>query len=84
MFERGKLVTSLLRAAAIVAGAVILTPFSTFADSAPAPAAITFTVTSGATPLLVEGGAAGVFVLTVENIGPVAGIELQRDRPRPD
>jgi hypothetical protein len=45
MFERGKLITSLLRAAAVAAGAVILTPFGTFADSAPAPAAITFTVT---------------------------------------
>jgi hypothetical protein len=71
MFERGKLVTSLLRAAAMVAGAVILAPFCTFADSAPAPAAIPFTVTAGATPLLFEGGAAGVFVLTVENISPV-------------
>jgi hypothetical protein len=71
MFERGKLVTSLLCAAALVAGAVILTPFGTFADSAPAPAAITFTVTPGATPLLFEGGAAGVVVLTVENISPV-------------
>ena len=45
MFERGKLITSLLRAAAVAAGAVILTPFGTFADSAPAPAAITFTFT---------------------------------------
>jgi hypothetical protein len=33
MFERGKLVTSLLRAAALDAGAVILTPFCAFADS---------------------------------------------------
>lgn len=71
MFERKKLVTSLLRAAAMAAGAVILAPFGTFADSAPAPAVITFTVTSGATPLLFEGGAAGVFDLTVQNISPV-------------
>jgi hypothetical protein len=71
MFERGKLVTSSVRAAAIVAGAVIFVPFFAFADSLPAPAAITFTVTPGATPLLFEGGAAGVFVLTVENISPV-------------
>ena len=71
MFGRGKFVTSLLRAAALVAGAVILAPFCTFADSAPAPAAITFTVTPGPTPLLIEGGAPGVFDLTVQNIGPV-------------
>jgi hypothetical protein len=71
MFGRGKFVTSLLRAAALVAGAVILAPFCTFADSAPAPAAITFTVTPGPTPLLIEGGAPGVFDLTVENISPV-------------
>jgi len=71
MFGRGKFVTSLLRAAALVAGAVILAPFCTFADSALVPAAIPFTVTPGATPLLFEGGAAGIFVLTVENISPV-------------
>jgi hypothetical protein len=70
MFERGKLVTSLFRAAALVAGAVILTPFCAFADSVPVPAAINFTVTSGATTPLFEGGAVGVFVLTVENISP--------------
>ena len=71
MFGRGKLVTSSLRTAALVAGAVILAPFCTFADAALAPAAIPFTVTPGATPLLFEGGAAGIFVLTVENISPV-------------
>ena len=71
MFGRGKLVTSSVRAAALVAGAVILAPFCTFADSALAPAAIPFTVTAGPTPLLFEGGAADVFVLTVENISPV-------------
>jgi hypothetical protein len=47
MFERGKPVTSSLRAAAIVAGEVILAPFCTFSDSASAPAAIPFTVTQG-------------------------------------
>jgi hypothetical protein len=62
MLEPGKLATSLLRAAAIVAGAVILTPFCAFPDP------ITFTVTAGPTPVLVEGGAAGTFVLTVQNI----------------
>jgi hypothetical protein len=71
MFGRGKLVTSSVRAAAIVAGAIIFVPFFAFADSLLAPAAIIFTVTPGATPLLFEGGAAGVFVLTVENISPV-------------
>jgi PEP-CTERM motif len=71
MFGRGKLVTSSVRAAALVAGAVIFAPFFAFADPLLAPAAITFTVTPGATPLLFEGGAAGVFVLTVENISPV-------------
>jgi hypothetical protein len=50
---------------------VIFAPFFAFADSLLAPAAIPFTVTPGAAPLLFEGGAAGNFVLTVENISPV-------------
>jgi len=68
MFERGKLVTSWVRAAATVAGAVILVTFCAFADSVPAiPDQISLTPSTE--PLtLVEGGKAGVFVLTVENI----------------
>ena len=68
MFERGKLVTSWVRAAATVAGAVILVPLYAFADSVPAiPDQISLTPSTE--PLiLVEGGKAGVFVLTVENI----------------
>lgn len=65
MFERRKLPTSLLRAAAIVAGAVILAPVCAFADP------VTFTVTAGPTPVLIEGGAPGTFVLTVQNISPL-------------
>ena len=42
MLERGKLVTSLLRAAALVAGAVILTPFCAFADSVPVSGELSF------------------------------------------
>ena len=65
MFERGKLVRSWVRVAATVAGAVILLPFCAFADSAPAiPDQISLTPSTE--PLiLVEGGKAGVFVLTV-------------------
>lgn len=68
MCERGKLVTSWVRVAATVAGTVILLPFCAFADSAPAiPDQISLTPSTE--PLiLVEGGKAGVFVLTVENI----------------
>jgi hypothetical protein len=68
MFERGKLVPSLLRAAVFVAGAVILAPFFAFADSLPAiPDQISL---APSTPplILVEGGKAADFVLTVQNI----------------
>jgi hypothetical protein len=68
MFERGKLVTSSVRAAAIVAGAVIFVPFFAFADSLPAiPDQISL---APSTPplILVEGGKAADFVLTVQNI----------------
>src|SRR5260370_41703066 len=68
MVERVKLVTSWVRVAATVGGTVILLRFSAFADSAPAiPAQISLTPSTD--PLiLVEGGKAGVFVPTVENI----------------
>jgi hypothetical protein len=52
MFERGKLVTSWVRAAATVAGALMLVPLYAFADSVPAipgqvrlrPSSISFSV----------------------------------------
>jgi hypothetical protein len=60
------LVTSSVRAAAFVAGAVIFAPFFAFADSLPAiPPQIT--VTSGAAQLLMEGGGGFAFTLTVTN-----------------
>jgi hypothetical protein len=68
MIARGKLVTSSVRAAAFVAGAVILLPFLAFADSVPAiPDQISL---APFTPplILVEGGKAADFVLTVQNI----------------
>jgi len=67
MFERGKLVASLVRVAAIVAGAVIFVPFCAFADAVPAlPNQIS--VTPGAAQLLMEGGGGFAFTLTVRNI----------------
>lgn len=66
MFARGKLVTSSVRAAAMVAGAVIFAPFFAFPDSIPAiPAQIS--VTPGAAQLSMEGGGAFAFALTVTN-----------------
>ena len=66
MFERGKWVTSTVRAAAFVAGAVISAPFFAFADSVPGiPPQIT--VTPGAAQLLMEGQAAATFGITVRN-----------------
>jgi hypothetical protein len=68
MFERGKLVTSLVvRAAATIAGAAILTPFCAFGDSVPAiPDQIS--VTPGEPLTFVEGGKAQPFILTIMNI----------------
>lgn len=68
MFARGKLVTSSVPAAAFVAGAVIFAPFFAFADSLLAiPDQISL---APSTPplILVEGGKAADFVLTVQNI----------------
>jgi len=68
MLEPGKLVTSLLRAAAIVAGTVILTPFCTFADSIPAAIESQIELSASANPLtFVEGGKAQKITLTVKN-----------------
>jgi hypothetical protein len=64
MFEREKLAPSMLRTAAMVAGAAILAPFCAFADSVPQ-----ISLTPASEPLiLVEGGNVGVFILTVENV----------------
>jgi hypothetical protein len=68
MLERGKLVTS-FRAAAIVAGVVILAPFCTFADSVPTALENQIELSAAANPLtFVEGGKAKDFILTVKNI----------------
>jgi len=68
MLERGKLVTS-FRAAAIVAGLVILAPFCTFADSVPTALENQIELSAAANPLtFVEGGKAKDFILTVKNI----------------
>jgi len=67
VFERVKLVASLVRVAAIAAGAVIFAPFCVFADAVPAlPNQIS--VTPGAAQLLMEGGEGFAFTLTVRNI----------------
>ena len=70
MFARGRSVTSSVRAAAMVAGAVILAPFCALADSAPAiPKQIA--VDPGPPLTFVEGGKAQDFVITVKNISPL-------------
>jgi hypothetical protein len=74
MFERGKLATSLLRAASIVAVPVMLTAFCTFADSLPAAALKDqIELSANANPLtFVEGGKAQNFILTVKNVSDPA------------
>jgi hypothetical protein len=68
MSERGRLVPSSLRAAVFVAWALIFAPFFAFADSVPA-IADQISLTPSTEPLtLIEGGKAGDFVLTVQNI----------------
>jgi len=80
MLERGKLTTSLLRAACIVAVPAMLTSFGTFADSVPAAALKDqIELSANANPLtLVEGGKAQNFVLTVKNVSdPVQKIGIK-------
>jgi hypothetical protein len=84
VFERVKLVASLVRVAAIAAGAVIFAPFCVFADAVPAlPNQIS--VTPGAAQLLMEGGEGFAFTLTVRNIsnqaiGITGGAEVRWTR----
>ena len=74
MLEPGKLAASLLRLSAVVAEAVILAPFYTFADSIPAAALKDqIELSANANPLIfVEGGKAQKFILTVKNISDPA------------
>ena len=65
MFERGRLVSSLLCTAAMVAGSAILIPFYSFADSVPIPTHVD--LSPGPLPTLFDNGVPGVFVLTVKN-----------------
>jgi hypothetical protein len=70
MFGHWKLFPSLLRAAAMFAGAAILTPFCAFADSTPAvPAQISVNGQANV-PIFDEVGNAGAipYVVTVQNI----------------
>jgi PEP-CTERM motif len=68
MFQRGKLVTSSVRAAAIAAGAVILAPFLAFADSVPIlPDPPPIVLTPGAPLNLTEGPAITPFTVMVMN-----------------
>src|SRR5215469_17409751 len=73
MFARRKLATSLLRPAAVVAVAVILTPFCTFGDSVPTAIESQIELCASANPLtFVEGGKAQKFILTLKNISKPA------------
>jgi hypothetical protein len=73
MLEPGRLATSLLRAATMAAGAVILAPFCTFADSVPAAIESQIELSASANPLIfVEGGKAQELILTVKNVSKPA------------
>jgi hypothetical protein len=70
MIARGRSVTSSVRAAAMVAGAVFLAPCWALADSAPAiPKQIA--VDPGPPLTFGEGGEAQTFIITVKNISPL-------------
>jgi len=73
MPERGKLVITLVRAVAIVAGTVSLTHFYAFADSVLVAIESQIELSASANPLtFVEGGKAQKFILTVKNISKPA------------